>query len=174
MTYNIDPKHSAAHFQVRHMTIAFVRGEFGNVTGSIDFDPANPSATKVDCAIEVASLYSRDPHRDAFIKTPDNMDAEKHATVTFKSTSASAAGSGYSVKGNLTMKGVTREVTLNVTAVSNEVKDPWNQMRRCATASARIKRNDFGMGPNIDLPGVGALVSDDVEVSLDIEFVRPA
>jgi len=174
MTYNIDPKHSAAHFQVRHMTIAFVKGEFGSVNGTIEFDPANPGATKVDCTIEVASLYTRDPQRDGHIKTPDIMNAEAYPTVTFKSTSAAAAGAGYAIKGNLTLRGVTKEVTLNVSSVSNEVKDPWNQMRRGATAHATIKRSEFGMGWNMDLPGVGPMVSDEVEVALDIQFVRPA
>ena len=174
MTYNIDPKHSAAHFQVRHMNIAFVKGEFGNLTGTIEFDPANPGATKVDCSIEVASLYTRDPARDGHIKTPDILNAEAFPTVTFKSTSAAAAGSGYTVKGNLTMRGATKEVTLNVTNVSDEVTDPWNLKRRGATASAKIKRNDFGMGWNMEVPGVGPMVSDDVEVGLDIEFVRPS
>jgi polyisoprenoid-binding protein YceI len=174
MTYNIDPKHSAAHFQVRHMTIAFVKGEFGSVNGTIEFDPANPGATKVDCTIEVASLYTRDPQRDGHIKTHDIMNAEAYPTVTFKSTSAAAAGAGYTVKGNLTLRGVTKEVTLNVSSVSNEVKDPWNLMRRGATAHATIKRSEFGMGWNMDLPGVGPMVSDEVEVALDIQFVRPA
>jgi polyisoprenoid-binding protein YceI len=174
MTYNIDPKHSAVHFQVQHMTIAFVKGEFGNVTGTIDFDPANPGATKIDCSIEVASLYTRDKDRDGHIKTPDIMNAEAHPAVTFKSTSAAANGSGYAVKGNLTLRGATKEVTVNVTRVSDEVKDPWNLMRRGATANAQIKRSDFGMGWNMDLPGVGKMVSDEVDVSMDLEFVRPA
>ena len=174
MTYNIDPKHSAAHFQVRHMNIAFVKGEFGSLNGTIEFDPANPSATKVDCTIDVNSLYTRDAARDGHIKTPDILHAEAHPTVTFKSTSASAAGSGYAVKGNLTLRGATKEVTLNVTGVSDEVTDPWNLKRRGATANAIIKRSDFGMGWNMEVPGVGAMVSDEVDVSLDIEFVRSA
>jgi polyisoprenoid-binding protein YceI len=174
MTYNIDPKHSAAHFQVRHMTIAFVKGEFGNVNGTIEFDPANPGATKIDCNIEVASLYTRDAQRDGHIKTPDIMDAEKHPMVTFKSTSTAAASSGFTVKGNLTLKGATKEVTLNVASVSDEVKDPWNLMRRGASARGKFNRSDFGMGWNMDLPGVGPMVSDEVEVSIDLEFVRPA
>jgi polyisoprenoid-binding protein YceI len=174
MTYTIDPKHSAVHFQVRHMTIAYVKGEFGSVNGTIDFDPANPGATKIDCTIDVNSLYTRDPQRDGHIKTPDIMNAEAHPTIVFKSTSAAPAGAGYTVKGNLTLRGTTKEVTLNVTSVSNEVKDPWNQMRRGATAHATIKRSDFGMGWNMDLPGVGPMVSDEVEVALDVQFVRPA
>ncbi len=172
MTYQIDPKHSAAHFQVRHMTIAFVKGEFGNVTGTIDFDPANPEASKVDVSIDVNSLYTRDPQRDGHMKTPDILDAEAHPSVTFKSSKVSKAGAGYSVVGNLTLRGVTKEVTLNVSNVSDEVTDPWTLKRRGVTASAKISRGAFGMGWNMELPGVGQMVSDEVEVSIDIEMTR--
>jgi polyisoprenoid-binding protein YceI len=174
MTYQIDPKHSAAHFQVRHMTIAFVKGEFGNVTGTIDFDPAKPEASSVDVHIEVNSLYTRDAARDGHMKSPDILDAEAHPGVTFKSTKVSKAGSGYSVAGNLTLRGVTKEVTLNVTNVSDEVTDPWTLKRRGVTANANISRGAFGMGWNMELPGVGAMVSDEVEVSIDIEMTRTA
>jgi polyisoprenoid-binding protein YceI len=174
MTYQIDPKHSAAHFQVRHMTIAFVKGEFGNVTGTVDFDPASPEASKVDVSIEVASLYTRDAARDGHMTSPDILDAEANPAVTFKSTKVSKAGAGYSVAGNLTLRGVTKEVTLNVTSVSDEVTDPWTLKRRGITANAKISRRAFGMGWNMELPGVGAMVSDEVEVSIDLEITRSA
>jgi polyisoprenoid-binding protein YceI len=174
MTYQVDPKHSAAHFQVRHMTIAFVKGEFGNVTGTINFDSAAPEASSVDVSIEVASLYTRDAQRDGHMKTPDILDAEAHPAVTFKSKSVSKSGAGYSVVGDLTLRGVTKETTLNVTNVSEEVTDPWTLKRRGVTANAKISRGAFGMGWNMELPGVGAMVSDEVEVSIDIEMTRSA
>jgi polyisoprenoid-binding protein YceI len=174
MTYQVDPKHSAAHFQVRHMTIAFVKGEFGNVTGTVNFDPATPEAASVDVSIEVASLYTRDAQRDGHMKTPDILDAEAHPAVTFKSKSVSKSGAGYSVVGDLTLRGVTKETTLNVTNVSEEVTDPWTLKRRGVTANAKISRGAFGMGWNMELPGVGAMVSDEVEVSIDIEMTRSA
>lgn len=174
MDYQIDSKHSGAHFQVRHMTIAFVKGEFGNVSGSVSFDPGDPAATKLDVNIEVASLYTRDPDRDNHIKTPDILDAEKFPTVNFKSTHVVEEGKGYAVTGNLTLKGVTKPIVVHVEAVSDEVKDPWGQMRRGAGAVAKFKRSDFGMGWNMELPGVGMMVSDEVEVSLDIQFTRAA
>lgn len=174
MTYQIDPKHSAVHFQVRHMTIAFVKGEFGNVTGAVDFDAAAPESSKLDVSIDVNSLYTRDAARDGHIKTPDIMDAEKYPAVSFKSTKVSKSGSGYAVEGDLTLRGVTKPVTLNVTAVSEEVTDPWSLKRRGVTAKAKINRADFGMGWNMDLPGVGKMVSDEVEVDLDIQMTRPA
>jgi polyisoprenoid-binding protein YceI len=174
MTYQIDPKHSAVHFQVRHMTIAFVKGEFGTLTGTVDFDPANPEASKLDATIEVASLYTRDAQRDGHMKTPDILDAEAHPTVTFKSSKVSKAGSGYKVVGDLTLRGVTKEVTLDVSNVSDEVTDPWNLKRRGVTASGKISRGAFGMGWNMELPGVGLMVSDDVDISIDIEMTRTA
>ena len=172
MTYQVDPKHSAAHFQVKHMTIAFVKGEFGNVTGTIDFDPAKPEASSVDVNIEVNSLYTRDAARDGHMKGADILDAEAHPGITFKSSKVSKAGAGYSVVGTLPLRGVTKEVTLNVTNVSEEVTDPWTLKRRGITANAKISRGAFGMGWNMELPGVGAMVSDEVEVSIDLEMTR--
>src|SRR4029079_8203078 len=110
MTYQIDPKHSAVHFQVRHMNIAFVKGEFGNVTGTVDFDAAKPEASSVDISIEVASLYTRDAQRDGHMKPPDMLNAEAFPAITFKSKKVSKSGSGYSVVGDLTLRGVTKEV----------------------------------------------------------------
>ncbi len=156
------------------MNIAFVKGEFGSVTGTIDFDAANPEASKVDVSIDVESLYTRDAQRDGHMKSPDILDAGAHPTVTFKSSKVSKAGSGYSVAGNLTLRGVTKEVTLNVTSVSDEITDPWTLKRRGVTANAKISRGAFGMGWNMELPGVGPVVSDEVEISIDIEMTSQA
>jgi polyisoprenoid-binding protein YceI len=172
MTYQIDPKHSAVHFKVRHMTIANVKGEFGNVTGTVDFDPANPGADSVNVTIDVASLYTRDPQRDGHIKTPDILHAEQYPTIAYKSSKVEKAGSGYKVSGDLTFRGVTSPVTLNVSHVSDEVTDPWNLKRRGVTATAQISRKAFGMGWNMELPGVGPMVSDEVDLDLDIEMTR--
>src|SRR6185436_1945650 len=126
MNYQIDPKHSAAHFSVRHMTIAKVKGEFGNVTGTVDFDPVNPEAGSVNVSIEAASIYTRDPQRDGHLKTPDILSAEQHPAITFKSKKIEKAGAGYKVTGDLTLRGVTQEVVLNVSQISAEVTDPWS------------------------------------------------
>ncbi|MFM2126501.1 MAG: hypothetical protein RL328_2952 [Acidobacteriota bacterium] len=174
MTYQIDPKHSGVHFQVRHMTIAFVKGEFGNITGTVEFDPANPEASSVDVTIPIDSLYTRDAARDGHVKSADILNAEAHPTITFKSTKVSKAGSGYTVVGNMTLKGHTGEVTLNVSAVSDEITDPWSLKRRGITGAGKFSRSAFGMGWNMDLPGVGPMVSDDVEVALDLQMTRTA
>lgn len=174
MTYQIDPKHSAVHFQVRHMNIAFVKGEFGNVTGTVEFDPDKPEASNVDISIEVASLYTRDAQRDGHIKTPDILNAEAFPAITFKSKKVTKAGSGYAVVGDLTLRGATKEATLDVASVSDEVTDPWTLKRRGVTASAKISRSAFGMGWNMELPGVGPMVSDEVAVTIDLEITRTA
>lgn len=174
MTYQIDPKHSAAQFQVRHMTIAFVKGEFGNVTGTVEFDAAKPEASSLDVTIDINSLYTRDAQRDGHIKTPDILNAEAFPTATYKSRKVSKAGAGYEVVGDLTLRGVTKEVTLHVANVSDEITDPWSLKRRGITASGKFARSAFGIGWNMDLPGVGPMVSDDVELSIDIQITRQA
>ncbi|MEO8096282.1 MAG: YceI family protein [Acidobacteriota bacterium] len=174
MTYQIDPKHSAAHFQVRHMTIAFVKGEFGNVTGTVDFDAANPEASSLDVSIEASSIYTRDPQRDGHLKAGEILDAEAHPAITYKSTSVNKSGTGYTVAGDLTLRGVTKPVTLNVSKLSEEVTDPWTLKRRGVTATAQISRSAFGMGWNMDVPGVGPMVSDAVDIEIDIEMTRTA
>ena len=174
MTYQIDPKHSALHFQVRHMNIAFVKGEFGNVTGTVEFDPAKPENSSVDISIEVASLYTRDAQRDGHLRTPDILHAEAFPAITFKSKKIAKSPSGYQLVGDLTLRGVTKDATLDVTHVSDEVTDPWNLKRRGVTASAKVSRGEFGMGWNMELPGVGPVVSDEVDITIDLEMTRSA
>src|SRR5437016_14617036 len=121
MTYQIDPKHSRVHFKVRHMMIANVRGEFTNVTGTINYDPANLGQSRIDATIDVNSLHTGDPARDGHVKTPDIADAAQFSTMTFHSTKVAPAGSGYKVTGDMTIKGTKKEVTLDVESVSDEI-----------------------------------------------------
>jgi polyisoprenoid-binding protein YceI len=173
MTYQIDPKHSAARFKVRHMMIANVGGEFNTVSGTVDFDPAKPDQSKIDASIDVNSLHTGDPQRDGHIKGGDFFDAAKFSTITFRSAKVAAAGSGYKVNGDLTLHGVTKPVTLTVDAVSPEVTDPWTLLRRGLSATTTISRKEFGMGWNADVAG-GVMLSDNVEITLDLEMTRAA
>ena len=173
MTYQIDPKHSAARFKVRHMMIANVGGEFNTVSGTVDFDPAKPDQSKIDASIDVNSLHTGDPQRDGHIKGGDFFDAAKFSTITFRSAKVAAAGSGYKVTGDLTLHGVTKPVTLTVDAVSPEVTDPWSLQRRGLSAATTISRKEFGMGWNADVAG-GVMLSDNVEITLDLEMTRAA
>src|SRR5271170_4508318 len=114
MNYQIDPQHSAAQFKVRHMMIANVKGEFDKVSGTVEFDPANLAASKVEAIIEVASISTRETDRDNHLKSADFFDVEKFPHIIFKSTVAVAHGEGYKVAGELTIHGVTKPVTLEV------------------------------------------------------------
>ena len=173
MTYQIDPKHSAARFKIRHMMIANVGGEFNSVSGTVDFDPAKPDQSKIEASIDVNSLHTGDPQRDGHIKGGDFFDAAQFPAITFRSARVAAAGSGYKVTGDLTLHGVTKPVTLTVDSVSPEVTDPWSLQRRGLSATTTINRKDFGMGWNAPAGG-GVMLSENVEIIMDLEMTRAA
>jgi len=169
MTYQIDPKHSSAHFKVRHMMIANVQGRFDSVSGTVDFDSAKPDAARFDASIDVNSLHTGDPARDGHLKGGDFFNAEKHSAITFRSKKITpAGGKNFKATGDLTLRGVTKEVTLDIQGLSDEVTDPWKLQRRGVGATTRISRKDFGITFDPD----GAMVSDAVDITLDIEFTR--
>jgi polyisoprenoid-binding protein YceI len=173
--YQIDPSHSAAQFRVRHMMIANVKGEFDKVSGTVDFDPADPSAASVEASIDVSTIRTRDEQRDNHLKSPDFFDVEKYPAITFKSKRVTASGSDrFTVAGDLTIHGVTREVSLHVEELTPEAKDPWGNLRRGATAKARINRKDFGMHFNVALEAGGFLVGEDVDLTIDVEMIAQA
>ena len=171
MTYQIDPKHSAARFKVRHMMIANVGGEFNSVSGTIDFDQNKPEQARVEASIDVNGLHTGDPQRDAHIKGADFFNVAKFPTIQFRSSKVTASGSGYQVAGDLTLLGVTKPVTLKVDGVSPEVTDPWNLQRRGLSATTTFNRKDFGMAWNAPAGG-GVMLSENVEVTLDLEMTR--
>ena len=173
MTYQIDPKHSAARFKVRHMMIANVGGEFNTVSGTVEFDQAKPDQSRIEASIDANSLHLGDPQRDAHVKGADFFDVAQFPTITFKSSKVAAAGSGYKLTGDLTLHGVTKPVTLTVDAVSPEVTDPWSLQRRGLSATTTINRKDFGMAWNAPAGG-GVMLSENVEITLDLEMTRPA
>jgi polyisoprenoid-binding protein YceI len=174
-TYQIDPAHSSAQFKVRHMMIANVKGEFDKVSGTVNFDPANPSASTVEAIIDVASISTRDEQRDAHLKSPDFFDVEKFPTITFKSKKVTATGGdSFTVVGDLTIHGVTKVVDLKVEELTEETKDPWGNLRRGASAKTRIHRKDFGMSFNMALEAGGFLVGEEVDLTIDVELMRQA
>jgi polyisoprenoid-binding protein YceI len=155
------------------MMIANVGGEFNAVSGTVEFDEAKPEQSRVEATIDANSLHLGDPQRDAHIKGPDFFDTAQFPTITFKSSKVAAAGSGYKVSGDLTLHGVTKPVTLNVDAVSPEVTDPWSLQRRGLSASTTFNRKDFGMAWNAPAGG-GVMLSENVEITLDLEMTRQA
>jgi len=174
-TYTIEPAHSSAHFKVRHLMIANVRGEFSKVSGTVRADPSNPAASSITAEIDVNSINTREPDRDKHLKSADFFDAANYPTIKFQSRKIEPDGpEGYTVTGDLTIRGVTREVVLNVTGPTPEIKDPWGYTRRGAEAVAKISRKDFGVAYNAVLETGGVMVGDEVEISLEVELVKTA
>lgn len=172
ITYEIDPTHSSVHFSVRHMMVSNVRGEFTKVSGTIKFDPENPANSSVDATIDAASINTRDAQRDTHLKSADFLDVEKFPTLTFHSKKIAPQSGGGKVTGDLTIHGVTREITLDVEGLTPEVKDPWGKQRMGASATTKISRKDFGLIWNAALESGGVMVGDEVKITIDVEFFR--
>lgn len=173
-SYTIDSAHSKAQFSIRHMMVSNVRGEFSKMKGTIDYDEKDPSAIRIEATIDVASINTGEPKRDEHLKSPDFFDVAKYPVITFRSKSARKTADGLAVTGDLTIHGVTKEVVLQVEGPSPEVRDPWGNFRRGATATTKINRKDFGLTWNAALEAGGVVVGDEVAITIDVEAVRPA
>jgi polyisoprenoid-binding protein YceI len=173
ITYTIDPAHATAGFKVRHMMVANVRGEFSGITGTVVFDPSNPANSHVDITIDAKTIHTREEQRDAHLKSADFLDVEKFPTLKFVSKKIVRVGEGESkVTGDLTIHGVTKEVTLDVEGPAPEAKDPWGNTRTGATATTKINRKDFGLVWNQALETGGVLVGEDVHIQIEAELLR--
>ena len=175
MKYQIDPAHTHAQFKVRHLMVSNVKGDFDRVTGTVEYDEANPSASSVNVTVDVTSISTREPQRDAHLKSPDFFDAEKYPTITFVSKGVVKSGDdSFEVVGELTQHGVTQTINLDVEDVTPEVKDPFGLFRRGASAKATILRSDFGLKYNAILEAGGVAIGDEVHITIDTEFTRQA
>ena len=173
VTWTIDPGHSAAQFTVRHMLVANVRGEFDGPTGTITFDPGDFKTLKVDVSFDTKTVNTRNPDRDKDLRSDLFFDIAKYPKMTFKSKRAEPSGPGrLKLIGDLTIKGVTKEVTLEVEGPTPEIKDIWGERRIGATATTTIDRRQFGLMYNRMLEGGGAVVGDTVNVTIDVEMTR--
>jgi polyisoprenoid-binding protein YceI len=171
-TWKIDPAHSHIEFAVRHMMITTVKGRFGGVEGTVQLDDADPSAADVDVRIDAASIDTREPQRDAHLRSADFFDAEQHPHITFRATRPiSRRGNAFTLVGDLKMHGVTKEVALDVTD-EGRGKDPWGNERLGFSAATKVKRSDFGLTWNQALETGGVLVGDEIKISLDLELVK--
>jgi polyisoprenoid-binding protein YceI len=170
-TYQIDASHSTVGFTVRHMMVSNVSGGFSKVSGTVDFDPANPAASRIDVTIEAASIDTRNPKRDEHLRSADFFDVANHPRITFQSTKVERVGQDrYRVTGNLTIRGVTKEVTLDV-ETTPEIQ-AQGSARMGASATTRINRQDFGVKWNRTLDAGGVVVSDEVRINIDVALVR--
>jgi polyisoprenoid-binding protein YceI len=171
-TWNIDSAHSSAQFKVKHMMISNVKGEFTKVTGKLELGADIPQSS-VEASIDATSINTREPQRDAHLKSADFLDVEKFPVLTFKSTKVQEKSDGeFRVTGELSIHGVTRSVVFDVESFTAPTKDPWGGTRIGLSATTKINRKDFGLTWNTALETGGILVGDDVAITLDIEFVK--
>ena len=168
-TWNIDPAHTQTGFSVKHFMISNVRGDFDKTEGKVVIDDADLTKSTVEATIDVTTISTRDAKRDGHLKSPEFFDVAKFPTMTFKSTKVEKAGEGLKVTGDLTMRGVTKPVVLDVTGPSKEIKDPYGLSRRALTATGKLNRKDFGVSYGPD-----SVVSDMVAITIEAEVVKAA
>jgi polyisoprenoid-binding protein YceI len=172
-TWNIDPVHSVVEFKVKHMMISNVKGQFTGLKGVLALDEADLTGSHVEASIDADSITTRDPQRDAHLKSADFFDVEKIPTLSFKSTRISRAKDGeLAVAGELTIHGVTRNVLFAVEGPTAPAKDPWGNTRIGLSATTKLNRKDFALTWNAALETGGILVGDEVTVTLDAQFVK--
>ena len=174
--WEFDPAHTGVHFKVRHLMISSVRGEFEKVSGKIVYDESDVTKSSADIAIETASINTRVAKRDEHLRSPDFLDVAKHPAITFRSKRVEKAGDGtLKMTGDLTIRGVTKEVVLTVEGPSPEIKDPGGNHRVGGQAATKINRKDFGLTWNKALEAGGVVVGDEVEITIDVEiYKKPA
>jgi polyisoprenoid-binding protein YceI len=168
-TWTIDPVHSEVGFSVRHMMISKVRGKFSAFSGTIVVGD-DPLSSSVEASIEVASIDTGDDTRDNHLRSADFFDVEHHPNLVFRSTAVRPNGSDYQLDGELTIRGTTRPVTLDL-ELNGVGPDPWGGTRAGFSARTSISRKDFGMEFNIPIDGGGVVVGDKVDITLEIEAV---
>jgi polyisoprenoid-binding protein YceI len=169
-TYAIDPAHTAVEFVVRHLMITRVRGRFAGVSGTIELGPGSDVPASVQARIEAATIDTRESQRDTHLKSPDFLEVEAYPSLEFVSTRIEGDPKKFTIHGNLTIHGVTREVDFNG-EFEGRVPDPWGGQRVGYRATTTINRKDFGLTWNAALETGGVMVGDEVRIELDVQAV---
>ena len=173
-TWDVDTSHAAANFKVRHLMVAYVRGQLGPITGTVFIDEDDLSRSRVEVSIDARGIDTREPKRDDHLRSADFLDVANHPDVTFRSTHVEAPyglAGDLRVAGDLTIRGVTRPVTLAVEALPPAIQDPWGNQRRGVSARARISRKEWGLTWNIAIEAGGVAVADEVVIEIEAEIV---
>ena len=171
--WEFDPAHTGVHFKVRHLMISSVRGEFEKVSGKIVYDEADVTKSSADITIDTGSINTRVAKRDEHLRSPDFLDVAKHPAITFKSKRVDKGGNGtLKMTGDLTIRGVTKEVVLTVDGPTPAIKDMQGNTRVGGQATTKISRKDFGLAWNKALEIGGVVVGDEVEITIDMEIYR--
>lgn len=172
MSWNIDASHTAIEFSVRHMMISKVRGSFDKFEGVVNLDEKNPANTIVDVTIDAASVNTRDPKRDAHLRSADFLSAEQYPTIHFKGTGVDVTtDTTAKLTGDLTISGQTHPVTVDVTHMGKS-RSPWGTVAHGFEGEATISRKQWGLTWNVGLETGGVLVSDDIAVHIELELVE--
>jgi polyisoprenoid-binding protein YceI len=172
-SWTIDPDHSAAHFSVRHLLVTTVRGQLGRITGTVQYDGKDVRSVSADIRVDVKGLTTQNPKRDEHLRSDDFFDVAHHPVITFisKRVEPGAAGS-FKLVGDLTIRGTTKEVALDVEGPTPPVKG-LGGIRVGATATTRVKRLEYGLKYN-EMVEAGPVVGNDVTITIDVEVMRPA
>jgi len=170
--WKVDSSHSHVEFAVRHLMIATVKGRFGEVSGTLQGDETDLDNAAIELTIPVASIDTREAQRDTHLRSADFFETDTYPDIRFRSRTIAKAGAGaFTVDGDLTIRDVTRPLTLTVTA-GGRATDPWGGERVAYSTTAKINRKDFGLSWNQALETGGVLVGDEVNISVELEFVR--
>ena len=169
--YDVDPEHSTIEFRVAHMVISKTTGHFKDYSGFIEMDPEAQTVKTIEATVKTASVNTNHEKRDTHLRTADFFDAEKYPTMTYKLKQYHKNGDHYTALGDLTLRGVTREVALtgNFNGIT---KDPWGNVRAGFNAEGKLNRKDFGMVWNKALDSGGLVVGDEVYLKLDVECIK--
>ena len=171
-TWKLDPRHSSAQFSVRHLAISTVRGAFSKVNGTVQLDDQDITKSSVDVTIDVSTVDTREPDRDKDLRSDKFFDVEHFPTMTFKSKKVAQVAPGkLKVTGDLTIRGVTKEVVLDVDGPTAPVTDPWKNQRAAVNATMKVNRQDFGVKWNATMDNGGVVVGDDVNITIDAEMI---
>ena len=153
--------------------ISTVRGEFHGVTGTVNWDDKDITKSTVDVMIDATTVDTREPQRNAHLKSPDFFDVARYPTMTFKSKKIEQVAPGkLKITGDLTIHGVTKEAVLDVDGPTPPIQDPWGNTRVAVTATSRVNRQDFGVKWNAKMDGGGVVVGDDVSITIDLEMIK--
>jgi polyisoprenoid-binding protein YceI len=170
-TWTIDGSHSSAEFLVRHLVVSKVKGRFASFSGTIEIDGNDPLASSVTASLDAASIHTNDEKRDEHLRGADFFDVESFPTITFVSRKVTAAGGDdYRVEGDLTIRGVTKPVVLDL-EFNGSSADPWGGTRAGFSATTEINRRDFGLEWNMVVDSGAALVGEKVKIALEVEAV---
>lgn len=172
-TWNIDPHHSEVLFSIRHLGISTVRGKFTKFSGSAEYEIGNPDSLKLTATIDAASVDTANEQRDGHLKSADFFDVAQFPEITFVAKSASAAGADHlKLVGDLTIHGVTKEVSFDVEGPHGPVTDPYGNTKLGASATGSVNRKDFGLAFHAVLDNGSLLLADEVKFSLEIQLAQ--